>query len=70
MTPENINTIRAQARKCIAEYRAATVGVVGNKDAIGRPIIARHYSMVAPICQPFSLFLITIGRVNGILEDR
>lgn len=70
MTPENINTIRAQARKCIAEYRAATVGVVGNKDAIARPIIARHYSKVASICQPFSLFLITIGRVNGILEDR
>lgn len=70
MTPENINIIRAQARKCIDEYRQATTGVAGNRDEIARPIIARHYSKIAPICQPFSLFLITIGRLNGILEDR
>lgn len=70
MTPENLNTIRAQARKCIAEYRAATVGFTGNRDEIARPIIARHYSKIAPICQPFSRFLVTIGQINGILEDR
>lgn len=70
LTPAQQNTIRAQARKCIAEYKAATAGFKGNRDAIARPIILRHYSQIAPICQPFSLFLVTIGRINGTLEDR
>lgn len=70
MTPEHLNTIRAQARKCSDECRSATAGMRGNRDAVTRPIILKHYGMIAPICQPFSLFLVTIGRINGILEDR
>lgn len=70
MTPEQENIIRAQARKCIAEYKAATAGKVTDRDAIARPIVLRHYSAIEPICKPFSLFLVMIGRVNGILEER
>jgi hypothetical protein len=70
MTPEQQNIIRSQARKCSDECKKATAGLTGNKDPINRAIIKRHYSLIEAICQPFSLFLVTIGRVNGTLKDR
>lgn len=70
LTPAQQNTIRAQARKCIAECGAATVGLDGNRDAVTRPITRRHYDEIAPICKPFSRFLVTIGQITGILEER
>ena len=69
MTPEHENTIRSQARKCIGECKAATAGNVVNRDAVTRQIILHHYDQIKAICQPFSRFLVTIGRINGILKE-
>lgn len=70
MNQQEENIIRSQARKCSDECKRATAGMTTNKDPIHRAIIKRHYSMIEAICQPFSLFLVTIGRVNGTLKDR
>lgn len=69
MTPEQHNIIRCQARKCIGECKRATSNFVGNRDSVTRPIILRHYDQIKAICQPFSRFLVEMGRVNGILKD-
>lgn len=70
LTPAQQNIIRSQARKCIAECVAATSGLPANRDAIRRPIILRHYGEIESICKPFSRFLVTIGQITGVLEDR
>lgn len=70
MTTEHANIIRAQARKCIAECHAATAISPRDRDAVRRPIILRHYSVIEPICQPFSLFLWNIGLLTGAVQER
>ena len=70
MTPEHQNIIRSQERKCIVECKAAIAANPGNRDSVTRPIILRHYDQIKTICQPFSLFLVTIGQINGILKER
>lgn len=70
LTPEQDNAIRAQARKCISECKAATAGLVFGKDEITRPIINKHYKQIKPICPSHSLFLVVMGWLTGVLKER
>lgn len=70
MNQEQENMIRAQARKCNEECKQAVSGKSDKRDAVTRQIILRYYSKIQAICVPFSLFLVTIGKINGTLKDK
>ncbi|MBV4411832.1 hypothetical protein J0B02_03120 [Enterobacteriaceae bacterium YMB-R22] len=70
LTPEQDSVVRAQARKCIAEYKTLAAGVTGNRDALSRDVINKHHAVIKPICPCRTSFVIRIGYLTGALEER
>lgn len=71
MTPEKENVLRATARKCNEELKAAMRQSPKPKfDAVSRPLLAKHFQTIKGLGIPFLLFVYTIGLINGQFKDK
>ncbi|EJF8031388.1 hypothetical protein M9M37_001851 [Escherichia coli] len=71
MTQDQENALRAVARQCNEELKAAARKKPKPKfDDISRPILAKHYEKIKPLGIPFIRFVWTIGVLNGRFIER
>ena len=70
MTPEQENALRATARRCNEELKAAMAQKPKPKfDAVSRSLLAKHFEKIKGLGVPFLLFVYTIGRINGQFRE-
>jgi len=66
MTPEQENAMRAEARRCTEEIKAALKAhPETNWNVLAPPIIRKHHQKVEPMGVCLLRFVSTIGRLNG-----
>ncbi|WP_420736613.1 hypothetical protein [Citrobacter freundii] len=65
MTIEQENALRATAKRCNDELKAAMSQKPKPKfDSVSRPLLAKHYEKIKGLEVPFLLFVYTIGMIN------
>ncbi|MGO0144939.1 hypothetical protein ACTJOB_17695 [Citrobacter freundii] len=65
MTIEQENALRATAKRCNDELKAAISQKPKPKfDSVSRPLLAKHYEKIKGLGVPFLLFVYTIGMIN------
>lgn len=65
MTIEQENALRATAKRCNDELKAAMAQKPKPKfDSVSRPLLAKHYEKIKGLGVPFLLSVYTIGMIN------
>lgn len=71
MTQDQENALRAVARQCNEELKAAMRRKPKPKyDDVSRHILAKHYEKIKPLGIPFIRLVWTIGVLNGRFVER
>ncbi|EOV9616177.1 hypothetical protein ACN5LY_000727 [Cronobacter dublinensis] len=71
MTPETRNALRAVARQANLELKAEIAkGAKDKRDEINWQVLLKHFeSKVKPLSVSFSVFIWTIGVINGVFTE-
>lgn len=65
MTIEQENALRATAKRCNDELKAAMAQKPKPKfESVSRPLLAKHYEKIKGLGVPLLLFVYTIGMIN------
>lgn len=71
MTIEQENALRATAKRCNDELKAAMAKNPKPKfDSVSRPLLSKHYEKIKGLGVPFLLFVYTIGMINKQFREQ